>query len=193
MYATKGPGCCTDGTMRNLRACVERTDPRGSYYFEPTWRVNGCPISDCDPLEPPFPNNPLARGYGPRARQVRFDLTPAQVRSLQANLRQHLWGLRSSELREIIMNLCLKNLDTHRDVVAILKRMQKRRPRPIAPDPDNRVRNPTAGLYLYCRTQRELVDIVLEISRYDEMDSFAQDVKDLVMVIRDRAQVMGEY
>ncbi|RYC60533.1 hypothetical protein CHU98_g5662 [Xylaria longipes] len=49
-----------------------------------------------------------------------------------------------------------------------------------------RVQSPTAGLYLYCRTQRELVDIILEILKYDETEHFKQDVKDLIMVIKER-------
>lgn len=93
-------------------------------------------------------------------------------------------SLSSSELREVIMNLCLKSLETHKDVVEILKRMQRQRPRPISAR--ERVRNPTAGLYLYCRSQRELVDIVLEVVRHDETGYFRQDVRDLVMVIREK-------
>lgn len=82
------------------------------------------------------------------------------------------------------MNFCLKNLETHRAVVDILKRMQKQKPRPISAR--ERVHNPTAGLYLYCRSQRELVDIVLEIVRRDETGYFRQDVRDLIMVIKEK-------
>ncbi|KAI0420857.1 hypothetical protein F5X98DRAFT_371349 [Xylaria grammica] len=101
-------------------------------------------------------------------------------------LRHHLRGLRSSELREIIMNVCLKNLDTHKDVVQILKRMQKKKPRPISLR--ERVDNPTAGLYLYCRTHRELVEIINELEGYDESGTFEQDVMDLSRVIREKEE-----
>lgn len=82
------------------------------------------------------------------------------------------------------MNTCLKSLDTHKDVVEILKRMQSKKPRPISVR--GRVQNPTAGLYLYCRTHRELVDIILEIARHDDTGHFKQDVKDLVMVMKEK-------
>lgn len=82
------------------------------------------------------------------------------------------------------MNACLKNMDAHRDVVEMLKHMQRKRPRPISLG--DRVQNPTAGLYLYCRNQRELVDIVIELGRRDATGSFKQDVKDLIMVIQEK-------
>ncbi|KAI0544992.1 hypothetical protein F4679DRAFT_588920 [Xylaria curta] len=173
-----GDGDSDEGILRNLRDMVERTDPRGSYYLEPTWRINGVPISECGNLDTPNATIPT--------RQVRF-VTSARHR--KPTLKQCLWGLRSSDLREIIMNLCLRNLDTHKDVVAILKRMQRKKPRPISLG--KRVQSPSAGLYLYCRTQRELIDIVLEISQYDDTEHFKQDVKDLIMVIKEREGSRG--
>ncbi|KAI0465875.1 hypothetical protein F4859DRAFT_344311 [Xylaria cf. heliscus] len=173
-----GDGDSGESILKNLRDMVERTDPRGSYYIEPTWRINGVPISECDSPHLSHPAHPT--------RQVRFD---SLERHRKSTFKRWLWELRSSELREIIMNLCLRSLDTHRDVVRILKRMQKKKPRPISIG--ERVQNPTAGLYLYCRTQQELVDIILEISRYDENGYLKQDVKDLIMVIRQRDRSMG--
>ncbi|KAI0856907.1 hypothetical protein F4860DRAFT_528638 [Xylaria cubensis] len=173
-----GDGDSDEGILINLRDMVERTDPRGSYYLEPTWRINGVPISECGNLESPHAAIPT--------RQVRFETL---ARHRKPTLKQCLWGLRSSDLREIIMNLCLRSLDTHKDVVAILKRMQRKKPRPISLE--KRVQNPTAGLYLYCRTQRELIDIILEISQYDDTEHFKQDVKDLIMVIKEREGSRG--
>ncbi|GAP88459.2 hypothetical protein SAMD00023353_2901430 [Rosellinia necatrix] len=157
-------GASDESILQNLRDMVERADPRESYYIEPTWRINGVPISRC-----PSPDPAQATGL-PNPRKSTF--------------KQHLCGLHSSELREIIMNTCLKSHDAHKDVVDMLKRMQKKKPRPISLG--DRVQNPTVGLYLYCRTQRELVDIVLELSKRDETGYFKRDVKDLVMVIKEK-------
>ncbi|KAI0407141.1 hypothetical protein F4802DRAFT_554303 [Xylaria palmicola] len=162
-------GNSDEDILKNLRDMVERSDPRGSYYIEPTWRINGVPISECA--------SPATSPSKRRRCQI-------QEPSNRPTFKQGLRQLRSSELREIIMNFCLKSLDTHRDVVQILKQMQKKHPRPISLG--DRVQNPTAGLYLYCRTQKELVDIVLEMSTYDETGSFKQDVRDLVKVMKEK-------
>ncbi|KAI1750265.1 hypothetical protein F4782DRAFT_548757 [Xylaria castorea] len=167
-----------EGILKNLRDMVERTDLRGSYYLEPTWRINGVPISECGSPDPSHAAIPM--------KQVRFQ---ALARHGKSTIKQSLSGLHSSDLREIIMNLCLRSLDTHKDVVAILRRMQRKKPRPISLG--KRVQSPTAGLYLYCRTQRELIDIILEISQYDETEHFKQDVKDLIMVIKEREGSKG--
>lgn len=144
-----------------------------SYYIEPTWRINGVSIPQL-----PSPHRP-ATAYA--ARLPKSDI-PARPRA--TTFKQHIRSLSCSELREIIMNLCLKSLETHREVVEMLKRMQRQRPTPISLR--ERVQNPTAGLYLYCRSQRELVDIVLEITRHDETGYFRQDVRDLIMVMKEK-------
>ncbi|KAH8160268.1 hypothetical protein CIB48_g7986 [Xylaria polymorpha] len=173
-----GDGDSDEGLLKNLRDIVERTDPRGSYYIEPTWRINGVPISE-------YGSPHLSPTVQP-TRRVRFETLAQHKRSA---FERCLWGLRCSELREIIMNLCLRSLNTHKDVVRMLKRMQKKNPRPISLG--ERVQNPTAGLYLYCRTQQELVDIILEISRHDGDEHFRQDIKDLIMVIKERERSMN--
>jgi len=83
------------------------------------------------------------------------------------------------------MNASLKNLDAHREVVRILKRMHDRKPRPITLG--QRVHRPNVGLYLYCRSQSELVDIILELARQDGTGHFKQDVKDLIRVMQEKA------
>ncbi|GAW13693.1 hypothetical protein ANO14919_030820 [Xylariales sp. No.14919] len=174
-YNVDGARSPNGGILHNLRDMVERTDPRGCYYIEPTWRINGVPLSRCDSAD-------LRQSTG-APRLQRFETIR---RPRNPTLRHHLRGLRSSELREIIMNVCLKNLDTHKDVVQILKRMQKKKPRPISLR--ERVDNPTAGLYLYCRTHRELVEIINELEGYDESGTFEQDVMDLSRVIREKEE-----
>ena len=82
------------------------------------------------------------------------------------------------------MNCCLKSLNTHKDVVDILKRMQTKKPRPICLG--GRRQNQKAGLYLYCRTHRELIDIIIELAKYDETGCFEQDVRDLTRVIQEK-------
>ncbi|KAI0808636.1 hypothetical protein GGR55DRAFT_652255 [Xylaria sp. FL0064] len=161
------------GILYGLRDMVQRTDPRGCYYIEPTWRINGVPISRCP--------SPGSHRPASAIRQPDLGIPPLARR---LTLKQHLRTLHDSELREIIMNFCLKNLDIHKDVVELLKRMQKKKPRPISCG--ERVQNPTAGLYLYCRTHRELVEIVIEMARRDETRCFEQDVRDLARVIREK-------
>ncbi|KAI1170075.1 hypothetical protein F4777DRAFT_145416 [Nemania sp. FL0916] len=169
-----GGGEDFEDILRNFRTMVERVDRRGSYYIEPTWRINGIPISQCatssDLSDVTNPMRPFKPDLPPRLRTSSF--------------RRSLYELRDSELREIIMNACLKNWDTHKDVVKILKQMQRKRARPMSVR--QHVQNPTAGLYLYCRTQRELIDIILEIESRDEMGYFRQDVMDLVMVMKEK-------
>ncbi|KAJ3577856.1 hypothetical protein NPX13_g2712 [Xylaria arbuscula] len=145
---------------------VERSDPRGAFYIQPTWTINGIPLSQYPSADSRVPNLDAA----PRTRKPTFEGL--------------LRGLRSSELREIIMNCCLKSLNTHKDVVDILKRMQAKKPRPICLS--GRVQNPTAGMYLYCRTHRELIDIIIELAKYDETGCFEQDVRDLARVIQEK-------
>ncbi|KAK5637411.1 hypothetical protein RRF57_013123 [Xylaria bambusicola] len=161
-----GSGVTNEGILHTLRDMVERIDPRGAFYIQPTWCINGIPIS---------------RYPGPDSRQ-QAKATPSRPR--KAMFEEHLRGLRSSELREIIMNCCLKSLNTHKDVIDILKRMQTKKPRPICLG--ERVQNPTAGLYLYCRTHRELIDIIIELAKYDETGCFERDVRDLTRVIREK-------
>jgi hypothetical protein len=84
------------------------------------------------------------------------------------------------------MNASLKSLDTHKGVVRILKRMQQKKPRPISAK--ERIQRPTVGLYLYCRTQHELVDIVLELARQDRTGCFKQDIKDLIMIMEEKGE-----
>ncbi|KAI1820686.1 hypothetical protein F4861DRAFT_522111 [Xylaria intraflava] len=173
-----------EGILQSLRDMIKRVDPRGSYHIEPTWRVNGMPVSRSSSPDLPHPRDRRLRA-GPDLSRI---MGPKRYRKYDYGTRlsfnPFIRGLHSSELREVIMNACLKNMDTHRDVISILKRMQKRRPRPISHD--GRVRNPTVGLYLYCRTQRELVDIVLELERNDDTGYFKQDVRDLVMVMKEK-------
>ncbi|KAI3333707.1 hypothetical protein F4824DRAFT_231576 [Ustulina deusta] len=164
-----------EGILHNLRHMVERTDPRGSYYIEPTWRINGIPISRCA--------SPDSRRRTSATRPPKFDTL---ARPRQPTFKQHLREQRSSDLREIIMNFCLRSLDTHKDVVEMLKRMQKKKPRPISLG--ERVQNPTVGLYLYCRTHRELVDIIIDLARHDETGYFERDVRDLTRVIQEKEE-----
>ncbi|KAI0103906.1 hypothetical protein GGR51DRAFT_561283 [Nemania sp. FL0031] len=166
-------GDSRDNIMKRLREMIERSDYRGSYYIEPTWRINGLSISKH--------TSPDRRDTVRRTKLRKFEF-PSHHRTY--DFKQFLHGLGCSELREIIMNLCLRNLDTHKDVVDILKRMQQKKPRSISTG--RRISNPTVGLYLYCRTQKELVDIILEIASYDETGYFKQDIKDLAMVIREK-------
>ncbi|KAI2628217.1 hypothetical protein GGS21DRAFT_492867 [Xylaria nigripes] len=168
---SKGDG--REGILQNIRDIIRRVDPRGSYHIEPTWRINGIPISRCTSPD-------LPRMAGPR-RLRKYDYT---TRFGSSSFRSFIRGLHSSELREIIMNMCLKSFDVHRDVIDILKRMQRKRPRPICLG--GRIQNPTAGMYLYCRNQRELVDIVLELEANDDSGSFKQDVRDLVAVMQEK-------
>ncbi|KAF2963028.1 hypothetical protein GQX73_g10536 [Xylaria multiplex] len=174
-YNSDGSSDPNGDILHGLRDMVERTDPRGTYYIEPTWRINGIPLSRC---------------VSPDLHQSTRVLKPLKFESLRRprkpTLKQHLRELRSSELREIIMNVCLKSLNTHKDVVQILKRMQKKKPRPISHG--ERVENPTAGLYLYCRTHRELVDIIIELAGYDESGYFERDVRDLGRVIQEKGR-----
>ncbi|KAJ8129536.1 hypothetical protein O1611_g4096 [Lasiodiplodia mahajangana] len=172
-YDGHGKDDSDDDIVKRLRAMVERSDPRGSYYIEPTWRINGVSISQH--------MSPDRRDTARRTRLRKFEI-PTRHRTY--DFKQFLQGLCRSELREIIMNLCLRSLDTHKDVVEILKCMQKKKPRPLSFG--GHVNNPTVGLYLYCRTQRELVDIILEIASYDETGYFKQDVRDLAMVIKEK-------
>ncbi|KAI0430789.1 hypothetical protein F5Y09DRAFT_306880 [Xylaria sp. FL1042] len=143
------------------------------YYIEPTWRINGIPISQCA--------SPDSRQPASAIRQPNLEIPPLGRR---LTFKQHLRKLHDSELREIIMNFCLKSLDTHKDVVELLKCMHKKKPRPISLG--ERVQNPTAGLYLYCRTHRELVEILIELARNDETGCFEQDARDLARVIREK-------
>ncbi|KAI8625960.1 hypothetical protein F5Y19DRAFT_448497 [Xylariaceae sp. FL1651] len=158
-----------DGILGDLRRMIERVDPRGAYYIEPTWRINGATIlqrSRPESLQTSLAQSPTYRA-------------PVQPRKLR--FKERLRSLNSSQLREIIMNACLKSLCTHKKVVRILKRMQKKKPRPFCSG--GSVRRPTVGLYLYCRTQRELVEIILELAEEDGTGCFKQDVKDLIMVM----------
>ncbi|KAI3324218.1 hypothetical protein HD806DRAFT_522049 [Xylariaceae sp. AK1471] len=167
-----GDGNYDQSILENLRDMVQRADPRGSYYLEPTWRINRLPIPQCnspDLLQAASPTRPFENPARPR----------------RSTFKERLRTLRSPELREIIMNASLKCLDTHKEVVKILKRMQHKRPRPITHG--EHVRRPTVGLYLYCRTQRELVDIILELARQDRSGCFKQDVKDLIMVLEEKS------
>ncbi|KAI1125547.1 hypothetical protein F5Y10DRAFT_267975 [Nemania abortiva] len=172
-YDSDGKGDSEENILQKLRDMIERSDPRGSYYIEPTWRINGVSIS-----QRTSPNRPemLSR--------TRFPRLKIPLRPRTTDFKHLLRGLSRSELREIIMNFCLKSIDTHKDVIDILKRMQTKKPRPISLR--SHVQNPTVGLYLYCRTQRELVEIILEISSYDETGYFKQDVRDLVMVMKEK-------
>ncbi|KAI1108303.1 hypothetical protein F5Y14DRAFT_457174 [Nemania sp. NC0429] len=178
-YNGESSGKSEEDILRRLRDIVRRADARGSYYIEPTWRINEVSTS----------RNPSPYTTG-TATSSSSETPPPPARprvsrtTTTTTFKQHIRSLSCSELREVIMNLCLKNLETHREVVEILKRMQRKRPRPISLR--ERVQNPTAGLYLYCRTQRELVDIVLEVTRHDGTGYLRQDVRDLVMVIRER-------
>ncbi|KAI1188027.1 hypothetical protein F5B17DRAFT_452383 [Nemania serpens] len=172
-YNGESSGSSEEDILHHIRDMVKRADARGSYYIEPTWRINGVSISRL--------SSPRLPATANAAKHLRSEI-PARPRV--STFKQHIRSLSCSELREIIMNFCLKNLETHRAVVDILKRMQKQKPRPISAR--ERVHNPTAGLYLYCRSQRELVDIVLEIVRRDETGYFRQDVRDLIMVIKEK-------
>ncbi|KAI1436543.1 hypothetical protein GGR50DRAFT_693155 [Xylaria sp. CBS 124048] len=172
-----------EGLLQSIREMIKRIDPRGSYHIEPTWRVNGVPISRCTSPELPFMSG--ARGPRPapdamksRNRRRSYEYRPAPDRT---SFGSFVGGLSIPELREVIMNACLKNLGSHRDVIAMLKVMQGRNPKPIS----GRIRNPNVGMYLYCRSQRELVEIVLELDRNDDTGCFRQDVRDLVTVMKE--------
>ncbi|KAI0395217.1 hypothetical protein F5Y17DRAFT_424155 [Xylariaceae sp. FL0594] len=187
--------------LRALRQMVQRTDRRGCYYIEPTWLVNGVPIPPshhsttipspelfCPPAaSPPIPlmfANPVI----PQQQQQDNDYERhkhghgnGHRRSFSRSFEEDLRRLRSSELREIIMNVSLKNQDTEREVVRILKRMHEKRPRPLS------AQRPIVGHYLYCRSQNELVEIILELARQDGTGRFKQDVKDLIRVMKENA------
>ncbi|KAI0152748.1 hypothetical protein GGR57DRAFT_503616 [Xylariaceae sp. FL1272] len=157
--------------MQDIISSAERADPRGCYYIQPTWRINELP-SPTRPSLDPFLASPLSK-------KARFNKTP-DARKMP--FRELLHHLSKSELREVIMNASLRDFDAHRDVVATLKDLQIRKPRSMSND----VKRPVAGLYLYCRSQKELVDIVLELERNDTTGNFKRDVKDLIMIMKEK-------
>jgi hypothetical protein len=150
-----------------------------AYSFEPTWRIKRVSISQCntpDPSHAAKPTKPVE--------------TPTQPRMPSSAFRERLVTLRSPELREIIMNASLKYFETHKEVVKILKRMQSKKPRPITKG--GRVRRPTAGLYLYCRTQGELVDIIFELVGQDVTGCIEQDAKDLITILEEKGDGVSD-
>ncbi|KAI1265454.1 hypothetical protein F5Y18DRAFT_427052 [Xylariaceae sp. FL1019] len=159
------------GFMQNILSSAARADPRGCYYIQPTWRINELP-SPTRPSLDPFLTSPVSK-------KARFEKT---THTRRLPFRELLRHLSRPELREVIMNASLRDFDAHRDVVRMLKNMQARKPRSISND----VKRPVAGLYLYCRSQKELVDIVLELERNDTTGNFKRDITDLIMVMKEK-------
>ncbi|KAI1324719.1 hypothetical protein F5Y16DRAFT_380189 [Xylariaceae sp. FL0255] len=195
-YGSNKCGHCRRRLCRSEEPPEHRRASRSAWVciLEPTWRIN--PIK-----------NPLSPSSSQATSKT---ITSTQSSSKDSNHdRQHyctcphsrshkpggrkppfkdfVKNLTTVELREVIMNACLRDFDTHRDVVTALKRLQQEKPRAICcGSPTGHVRRPVVGLYLYCRSQRELVDIVLDLERSDTSGDFRRDVRDLVVVMRNR-------
>ncbi|KAI1811963.1 hypothetical protein GGS20DRAFT_560161 [Poronia punctata] len=162
--------------LQDLRNMVQRVDRRSSYYIEPTWLINGVPISQC-----------VNTGHYQPLPAPPSECT--DTCKLKRSFKEELRQLRCSELREIIMNAALKSFDAHREVVRILKRLHEKKPRTLGQG----IQRPNVGLYLYCRNQGELVDIVLELARLDITGHFNQDVQDLITVMQEQGDDATDY